>query len=228
MNGLFPSLLRMPVWRSTALVFAAVFAVTLGVLQFGLPLLAVVAISLGLALFLAGVSGLAGGSIRRAGVVRFAVVLTVSLVVLASAALASDGTVTIPYGQWLTDWSPLIASGLAALVAWGFRQLPANIAAILGNARVELLINNAIGYGLNAVKDASKGKTLSADVGNQVLAEALQYGVDNAPAWLLAWAGGPEGLAKKIFGRLDLEPAADAGAIKLVTTTVKAGAKAGG
>ncbi|WP_315804023.1 hypothetical protein [Bradyrhizobium sp. SZCCHNS3002] len=173
MKALLTFLLRAPVWRSTAFIFAAVFVAT--------------------------------------------------LVVLESGAFAGDGAVTIPYGQWVSDWMPLIGASLAALVTWGLRQLPANVVALFGNARVELLINNAIGYGLNAVKDAAKGKTLSVDVGNKVLAEALQYAVENAPAWLLSWAGGPEGLAKKIFGRLDLEPAADASAVKLVTTTANAG-----
>lgn len=139
------------------------------------------------------------------------------------AAYAADGSITIPYGQIFSDWQPVFAAVLAGLVAWGFRQLPANLAAILGNGRVELLLNNAIGYGLNAVAGAAKGKTLDVDVGNKVLAEALQYAIDNAPKWLLNWAGGPEGLAKKIWGRLDLVPEADAsGAVAAVSTTVKA------
>lgn len=153
----------------------------------------------------------------------FACVFVVALIALQTGAFAADGAITVPWGQWVADWAPLIGSALAALVTWGFRQLPGNLVAILGNGRVELLINNAIGYGLNAVKDAAKGKTLSADVGNKVLAEAMQYAIDNAPGWLLTWAGGPEGLAKKIFGRLDLDPSADASMIKLVTTTAKAG-----
>ncbi|WP_022722860.1 hypothetical protein [Rhodopseudomonas sp. B29] len=135
-------------------------------------------------------------------------------------ALAADGSVTIPYGQIVSDWLPFVASGLAALVAWGFRQLPGNVAAILGNGRVELLLNNAIGYGLNAVAGATKGKTLDVAVGNKVLAEALQYAIDNAPAWLLSWAGGPEGLAKKIWGRLDLAPEADASAVKIAASLI--------
>lgn len=101
--------------------------------------------------------------------------------------------------------------GVAA--AYALRQLPANIVAIFGNARVELLIQNAIGYGLNAVQGAVKDKTLTVDVGNEVLAKALQYAVDNAPGWLQSWAGGPEGLAKKIWARLNLEPAASDAAV---------------
>ncbi|NPU63397.1 hypothetical protein HL667_00105 [Bradyrhizobium sp. 83012] len=157
----------------------------------------------------------------------FGGVFVLSLAVLGSGAFAGDGAVTIPYGQWISDSMPLILAGLASLVTWGLRQLPANVVALFGNARVELLINNGIGYGLNAVKDAAKGKTLSVDVGNKVLAEAMQYAIENAPGWLLSWAGGPEGLAKKIFGRLDLAPDADATMINLATQLVKPSGKAG-
>lgn len=147
----------------------------------------------------------------------------VALIPIVAYAATSDTAITIPYGKLVEDWVPFIASGLAALVAWGFRQLPSNIVAILGNGRVELLINNAIGYGLNAVAGAAKGKTLDVDVSNKVVAQALQYAIDNAPGWLLAWAGGPEGLAKKIWGRLDLPPEADAsGVVAAVAAVSKA------
>lgn len=108
--------------------------------------------------------------------------------------------------------------GLGA--AFALRQLPANIVAIFGNARVEMLINNAIGFGLNAVEGAVKGKTLEVNVGNEVLAKALQYAVDNAPVWLQSWAGGPEGLAKKIWGRLNLDDKASDAVIPAVVASV--------
>lgn len=136
---------------------------------------------------------------------------------------ASDTSVSIPYGQALSDWEPFVLSGFGVLITWALRHLPDNLVAILGNGRVELLLNNAIGYGYNAVAGAAKGKTLDVNVGNKVLAEALQYAIDNAPKWLLTWAGGPEGLAKKIWGRLDLDPAADAsGTVAAVAATAAA------
>jgi hypothetical protein len=53
-----------------------------------------------------------------------------------------------------------------------------------------------------------------------VLAQALQYAVDNAPGWLQTWAGGPEGLAKKIWSRLNLGEGADDAAIPAIVTSV--------
>lgn len=141
----------------------------------------------------------------------------IDLVLIHSVAMAADAApetiaqsvsettkVTWAWGATVSQAGQAIAWLLASIAMWMLRKLPANIVAIFGNARVELLLNNAIAYGLNAVEGAVKGKTLEVDVGNKVLAQALQYAVDNAPGWLQTWAGGPEGLAKKIWGRLNL------------------------
>lgn len=105
-------------------------------------------------------------------------------------------------------------------LAYALRQLPANLVAILSNMRVELLLQNAINYGVNAVDGAVKGKTLQVNVGNEVLAKALQYAVDNSSTWLQSWAGGPEGLAKKIWGRLNLDDKASDAVIPAVVAGV--------
>jgi hypothetical protein len=130
--------------------------------------------------------------------------------------------VTWAWGATVSQAGQAIAWILASIAMVLLRQLPANIVAIFGNARVELLLNNAIGYGLNAVQGAVKDKTLSVDVGNEVLAKALQYAVDNAPAWLQSWAGGPEGLAKKIWARLNLGEGASDAALPSAVSTVSA------
>lgn len=125
------------------------------------------------------------------------------------------------WGATATQLAQAAAWVLASAAMVALRKLPANIVAIFGNARVELLLNNAIGYGLNAVAGAVKGKTLEVDVGNKVLAQALQYAVDNAPAWLQSWAGGPEGLAKKIWARLNLGEGADESAVAAAVARVQ-------
>jgi hypothetical protein len=97
--------------------------------------------------------------------------------------------VTWAWGATVSQAGQAIAWLLASVAMVMLRKLPANIVAIFGNARVELLLQNAIGYGLNAVQGAVKDKTLTVEVGNEVLAKALQYAVDNAPGWLQSWAG---------------------------------------
>jgi hypothetical protein len=108
------------------------------------------------------------------------------------------------YGATISQVAGAAAWILVSIGLWLFRKLPENLVAIFGNARVELLLRNAVNYGINAVAGATKDKVLQVDVGSEVLAKALQYAVDNAPGWLLSWAGGPEQLAKKIWGRLNL------------------------
>ncbi|GJD85915.1 hypothetical protein [Methylobacterium haplocladii] len=44
-----------------------------------------------------------------------------------------------------------------------------------------------------------------------MIARAVQRALDQAPAWLIRAAGGPTGLAEKIFRGLTLEEAANAG-----------------
>ena len=130
--------------------------------------------------------------------------------------------VTWAWGATVAQGGQAIAWLLASVAMVMLRKLPPNIVAIFGNARVELLLNNAVGYGLNAVEGAVKGKVLTVDVGNEVLAKALQYAVDNAPGWLQAWAGGPDGLAKKIWARLNLGEGASDAALPAAVETISA------
>lgn len=167
---------------------------------------------------------------RRAFATTATLILALAIPVVAFAADAAPETVaqsisestkvTWVWGATVSQAGQAIAWLLASIAMVMLRKLPANIVAIFGNARVELLLNNAIGYGLNAVEGAVKGKTLQVDVGNEVLAKALQYAVDNAPGWLQSWAGGPEGLAKKIWGRLNLGEGASDAAIPAAVSQV--------
>jgi hypothetical protein len=74
----------------------------------------------------------------------------------------------------------------------------------------ERLIRNAVDYGLNAVEGAAKGKTLSVNVGSQVLAEAANYAMREGAPWLVKRLGGPEGIRQKVFRALELSEQASA------------------
>lgn len=128
--------------------------------------------------------------------------------------------VTWAWGEAAQSVASAALTLLSMVAMYFFRRLPENIVAIIGNARVELLLQNAKGWGQNAVKGATDGKTMSVDVGNAVLAEALQYALNNGSAWLLNWAGGPDGIAKKIWARLNLEPEASADKVPEIVATV--------
>ena len=95
----------------------------------------------------------------------------------------------------------MIAAVIAA-VGIAFRALPANINAMLTSARAIQIIEKGISYGFNTVEGAVAGKTLDVNVGNAVVAQAVQYVIDQAPAKIIAWVGGEEGIKRKIIARL--------------------------
>lgn len=128
----------------------------------------------------------------------------------AAASAATGTTVSVPWGDWLLDCAAAMASVAAAGLVWLCRFLPASVRALVQTAQVEQVLQKAITYGINAVAGAEKGKTLSVDVGNSVVAEALNYAVTHGPSWLQGWVGGPDALAQKIIARLDLEAASQA------------------
>lgn len=130
--------------------------------------------------------------------------------------------ITWAWGEIVSQWIGAIGWALMALVAWGMRMLPGQVVAILVTMRADQLFQKAIDYGLNAVAGAAKGKVLTVDVGNAVLAEAAQYVLDNAPGWLVKWLGGPEQIVKKLFARLNLAPESTAPDAPAVVANVTA------
>lgn len=131
--------------------------------------------------------------------------------VVAEAPLAA---VKFPFGDWIVAALQLLTSilepaAIGAILAALYKVFPA-ARLFLSTHLVERLVRNAVAYGTNAVEGAVKGRALSVPVGSAVLAESLQYGVTQAPGWLLKFAGGQEGLAEKIFRSLDLSDKATA------------------
>ena len=69
----------------------------------------------------------------------------------------------------------------------------------------EQWLGRAIDGAYNAVDGATRDRLLTVELGNAVLARALQDMIDNAPAWLVTWLGGEAGIRRAILRRLDLE-----------------------
>lgn len=126
---------------------------------------------------------------------------------LAFAQAASDTTVQIPVGTYvsaLADFLSQIALPvMTVIVGWAARMLPKAVADYLAMLRVEQLLTRAVGYGIGAVKGAADGRVYNIDVGNKVVAAALSYAIEHAPS-VVAWAGGPDRLKEKIISRLEL------------------------
>jgi hypothetical protein len=133
-----------------------------------------------------------------------------------SLAIAAEGTtVTIPYGDYLIELAHVVGSLAVALFPLALALIPAPVRLVVSAVFGEQLIRNARDYALNAVEGAAKGKTLTIDVGNQVLAQAVAYAVREGAPWLVRWLGGPEGIRKKLFRLLDLEEQASAAQLGL-------------
>lgn len=120
---------------------------------------------------------------------------------------SSEATkVTWAYGAVVSQWANAAGTLLFAVALYLLRLLPGQISGILLSMRADQVVQKAIDYAINMVKDATKGKALTADVHNEVLAQALQYVLDHAPGWLQSWMGGPDAIAQKIVARLNLAP----------------------
>ena len=129
------------------------------------------------------------------------------LLALAASAIAADTTVSVPVGEWVAAVAEVATVILVAAAVWALRMLPQPVYRLLMMVRAEQLIERAIGYGIQSVAGAARGRILTVDVGNRVLAAAARYAVESAGD-VVAWIGGEAEVRRKILARLDLVPEA--------------------
>ncbi|WP_404292760.1 hypothetical protein ACD578_10170 [Microvirga sp. RSM25] len=126
-------------------------------------------------------------------------------------ASAAEGTsVVIRYGDYLVELPQVVGSLAVALFPVAVALLPAPLRLVVSAVFGEQPIRDAGDYALNAIEGAAKGKILAVDVGNQVLAQAVEYAVRERAHWLVRLLGGPEGIRLKIFRLLDHDEQASA------------------
>ncbi|GAN52634.1 hypothetical protein ME121_6812 [Methylobacterium sp. ME121] len=161
---------------------------------------------------------------RLPGMTLAAVALVVAVVSLgvhpafaqAAATVAQPATdtavVTVPLGTWIASYAQaaveIVTAVVMAAITWGLRRLPASIGAVVKGLITQQLVEKAISFGVNTVAGAAKDKTLSFDVGNAVLANALNYVVEHTPGWLLSWTGGVNAIRDHIIALLPVEDGA--------------------
>lgn len=146
---------------------------------------------------------------RRAAIAFAAGVAALYALTFAAVA-ASDTEVVFSVGDQVAWMLPTIATvGLVlAFAAW--RVVKALLPGWLGSAIdpfVDRLLPEAIDYAANAVDGAAKGKTVTVDVGNRMLAEALRYFEAQGDRAAKA-IGRRQRIARRIISYLDLEPGA--------------------
>ena len=149
----------------------------------------------------------------------------------AEVATVGDKAVILPWGDWLVALAvslrePILTVLLpiiAAYIIQAIRKVYPWAALFLTQRRVEMMLEAGVGFGLNAVQGAAKGKTLSVNVAVPVIAKGTQYVIDTAPPAVIKAAGGADGIAARIFRKLDLDDHASEATV-LVPAQVQIGA----
>jgi hypothetical protein len=139
----------------------------------------------------------------------------------AEVATVGDKPVLIPWGDWLVALAvslrepilTILLPIIAAYIIQAIRKVYPWAALFLSQRRVEMMLEAAVGFGLNAVNGAAKGKTLSVNVAVPVIAKGTQYVIDTAPPAVIKAAGGADGIAARIFRKLDLDDRASEAAV---------------
>lgn len=131
-----------------------------------------------------------------------------------AAAAPEAAAVILPWGGMVVAAAQAATSLLVPVAITAATAALARIAGplrvLVTAALVERLVRNVGDYAVNAVDGAVRDRVLTVPVGAAVIARAVQRALDQAPAWLVAAAGGPEGVAEKVFRSLPLEAAATA------------------
>lgn len=130
----------------------------------------------------------------------------------------AETSVSVPVASWASSLRDILSTIMLGVLTFALTKLPAPLAWVIRAYGVQRLVDTAVALALNAVPGASKGAPLSVDVGNRVLASALQWAVNEAPGFVVKIAGGEDGLKTKIFAALHLEPDASAALLGVKST----------
>lgn len=121
--------------------------------------------------------------------------------------------VVIPFGDWIVAIAntasevlkPILMPILVGAIVAGINKVAPWGMLLLSQQRIELMADAALNYGLNAVRGAAKGKTLSADQAREVIRVGTEYVTRAAPAKVVEAANGVQGIAQRVFRKLDLD-----------------------
>lgn len=121
-----------------------------------------------------------------------------------------EDTVTIPWGDWVSQIIEIFAVALGAFVVWVFKRfvdtLGPQFKAVLMMIRAEQLIGRAVDHAVQEVAGAARGQMLNVEIANPVLHKAVEY-AKKSGGDIVDWLGESD-LPDKILARLDVEPEA--------------------
>lgn len=120
----------------------------------------------------------------------------------------------IPWGTWVIELAHIASAILVPLaVTYAgllLRRSAPILSTLVSNALIDRMINLAVDFALNAIEGVAKGRTVSVAVAPAVIALGAQRAVDSTLPWIVRKAGGPNGIAERVFRHLDLDPTANA------------------
>lgn len=140
-----------------------------------------------------------------------------------AAEIASGSRVDIPIGAIINELVLPIFATLGAALLWLIRHLPKAAQDLIRTYRADQLAFRALAYGINSTANAAQGKTLSVDVHLPVLARALTFFLERAPALLVQWIGGPATIAANIWSRMIVDDKATAPDFKALAAMIAGG-----
>lgn len=127
---------------------------------------------------------------------------------------AGDTAVVIPWGEWLVavmeplkELLVLILTGLATMLV---ARLGPMARMLVSEALIESTVRKWVDYGIAATAGAAKGRSVSFDVGSQVVAKTInraqeRAAISSVSQWALDAAGGPQELANKVIRMLPID-----------------------
>ena len=172
-------------------------------------------------------AALAAALIARLRVVGFVLATLVAYLVYAAGPAFAQVTTTpsvtpavvIPYGEYVVAVAQLLSDILVPLFVAVIMGLLAKFypmaRMLLSEALVERTLRKWFDFGVNATAGAVKDGTVTVPIGSEIVAKALQRGVNRADVnavskWTMDQAGGPEEVANKLFRMLKLDQGASA------------------
>ena len=142
------------------------------------------------------------------------VVLAPVLAFAAEALAAPASALVIPWGTWVLELAHIASAILVPLAVTYIgvlaRRASPFLSVFLTNALIDRMVNLAVDFALQAIEGAAKGKTLSVAVAPAVVQLGAQRAIDSTLPWIVRKAGGPSGIAERVFRQLNLEPDASA------------------
>ena len=138
-----------------------------------------------------------------------------AVLVVPAYAFAAEGAApgpSLPIGDWAIEAAKIALSLLIPYaVVWIGKELAQASPAWrkrLTDDRIDRMVRLAGDFALAALEGCAKGRTVPVSLGTAAIVTATARALRSSPGWQVSAAGGPQGIAEKVFRDLPLDPGA--------------------